>query len=102
MEKIRIGLIGVGNCASSLVQGIYYYAKKEVPSGLMHPVIGDYRPSDIEVVLAFDIDERKVGVDINEAIFAKPNCTTIFCSDVPRLGSLVQMGAVLDGVSEDM
>lgn len=104
MEKIRIAIVGVGNCASSLIQGIYYYndAFGQEPIGLMHPLIGDYRPSDIEVTAAFDIDERKVGIDISEAIFAPPNCTTVFHKDVPKSGVKVERGPLLDGVSEQM
>jgi myo-inositol-1-phosphate synthase len=104
MHKIRIAVVGIGNCASSLVQGIAYYRDKS-PSesiGLMHYEIGGYRPSDIQVVAAFDIDRRKVGKDVSEAIFAAPNCTQVFCADVPKAGTLVQMGQVLDGLSEHM
>ena len=80
MEKIKIALIGVGNCSSSLIQGIYYYRDKDPQDmiGLMHHEIGGYKPEDIQVVAAFDIDERKVGVDVHQAIFSKPNCTTVF------------------------
>ena len=103
-KKIKIGIIGVGNCASSLIQGIYYYKDKSPDEiiGLMHYEIGGYRPSDIEVVCAFDIDKRKVGKDVAEAIFALPNCTTVFCKDIPKTGTIVKMGKVLDGVSEHM
>ena len=78
MEKIRIAVVGVGNCASSLIQGIHYYAGRDPAQavGLMHGVIGGFGPSDVDVVVAFDIDRRKVGRDVSEAIFAKPNCTT--------------------------
>lgn len=103
-KKIRIAIVGVGNCASSLIQGIYYYKNKDPKSaiGLMHWDIGGYKPYDIEVVAAFDIDKRKVGKDISEAIFAKPNCTKVFCKDIPKTGTIVKMGRVLDGVSEHM
>ena len=85
MSKIKIAVVGIGNCASSLIQGIYYYQDKnpEDAIGLMHWKIGDWDPTDIEVVAAFDIDERKVGKTIDEAIFAKPNCTTIFQEEIP-------------------
>lgn len=104
MEKIRIAIVGIGNCASSLIQGIEYYkpSYNRDPVGLMHPEIGGYGPSDIEVVAAFDIDERKVGKDVHEAIFALPNCTAIFCKEVPKSGVIVRMGKVLDGFSEHM
>ena len=74
MSPIKIAIAGVGNCASSLVQGIYYYRDKkpEDAIGLMHWNIGGYQPGDIEVVAAFDIDKRKVGKDVTEAIFAPP------------------------------
>ena len=104
MKTIKIGIVGIGNCASSLVQGLEYYRDKqrEEAVGLMHWEIGGYRPSDIEVVEAFDIDMRKVGKDVSEAIFEPPNCTTVFCHDLPKTGVLVRMGSVLDGVAEHM
>jgi len=104
MEKIKIALIGVGNCSSSLIQGIYYYRDKEPQDiiGLMHHEIGGYKPEDIQVVAAFDIDERKVGVDVHQAIFSKPNCTTVFYPDVPPSGILVRMGKVLDSFADHM
>src|SRR5690349_14106683 len=104
MSKIKIAIVGVGNCASSLIQGIYYYADKSEKDaiGLMNWDIGGYRPSDIEVVAAFDVDKRKVGKDVNEAIFAEPNCTAIFCASIPASGTKVTMGKVLDGVSKHM
>jgi myo-inositol-1-phosphate synthase len=104
MEKIRIGIVGVGNCASSLVQGIEYYAHKTEKDaiGLMHWSIGGYKPSDIKVVSAFDIDERKVGKDVNEAIFERPNCTIVFCGNMPKTGVKVSMGRILDGYSDHM
>ena len=104
MEKIKIALIGVGNCSSSLIQGIYYYKDKDPQDmvGLMHHEIGGYKPEDIQVVAAFDIDKRKVGTDVHQAIFSKPNCTTVFYPDVPSSGVLVRMGKVLDGFAEHM
>lgn len=104
MQSIKIAVSGVGNCASSLLQGIEYYRRKtkDEAVGLMHWEIGGYKPSDIEVVAAFDIDKRKVGKDVTEAIFAKPNCTTVFCSDVPKTGVKVVMGKVLDGFADHM
>jgi len=104
MDKIKIAIIGIGNCASSLVQGIFYYGNKrpEDAVGLMHWEIGGYRPADIEVVAAFDIDRRKVHKDLAEAIFAAPNCTTVFYSDLTKTGVKVSMGRILDGFAEHM
>jgi myo-inositol-1-phosphate synthase len=102
---IRIAIAGVGNCASALIQGIHYYTParcREEVIGLMHEAVGGYRPSDIEVVAAFDIDARKVGTDVSQAIFALPNCVRTFEQDVPESGVIVRMGAVLDGLSEHM
>ena len=104
MSKIKIAVIGVGNCASSLIQGFEYYRDKKSKEaiGLMHWEIGGYKPSDIEVVAAFDIDKRKVGKDVAEAIFALPNNTLVFCNKIPKTGVKVKMGKVLDGVAEHM
>jgi myo-inositol-1-phosphate synthase len=104
MDKIKIAVVGIGNCASSLLQGVEYYKDKkpEDAIGLMHWEIGEYQPFDIEVVAAFDIDKRKVGKDVNEAIFSKPNCTAVFCSDMPKSGVNVTMGKILDGFSDHM
>ncbi|MDN5865713.1 MAG: inositol-3-phosphate synthase [Gammaproteobacteria bacterium] len=101
MAEIRIAVIGVGNCASALIQGIHYY-RRYTPDdavGLMHYRLGGYAPEDIHVTAAFDIDARKVGRDVAEAIFAPPNCTRRFCPAVPETGVAVSMGAILDGVS---
>ena len=104
MGKINIAIAGVGNCASSLVQGIHYYKDKNPKDviGLMHWEIGGYAPGDIKVVAAFDIDRRKVGVDVNDAVFAEPNCTKVFCPDLPQAGVTVRMGIILDGFSDHM
>jgi myo-inositol-1-phosphate synthase len=104
MGQIRIAIAGLGNCASSLVQGIHYYREKqqEEAIGLMHWDIGGFQPGDIEVVAAFDIDRRKVGRDVNGAIFAHPNCTTVFCDNLPASGVDVHMGRILDGFSDHM
>lgn len=104
MAKIKVAIAGVGNCASSLIQGIAYYAVQDpaTVSGLMHPDIGGWRPSDLEVVAAFDIDRRKVGKPLEEAVFAKPNCTMIFQRDLPASGVTVQMGPILDGIAPHM
>lgn len=104
MNKIRLAIVGVGNCASSLVQGIHYYRDRSANDaiGLMHWEIGGYKPSDIELVAAFDIDARKVGRDVSEAIFSPPNCTTVFCRVIPKIGVTVQMGRIMDGYSDHM
>ncbi len=104
MGKIRVALAGVGNCASSLVQGHEYYRthRKEAPIGLMHEELGGYRVEDIEFVAAFDIDARKVGRPLAEAIFAHPNCTKTIQRPVRDSGIVVQMGPVLDGVADHM
>ena len=102
---IRIAIAGLGNCASSLIQGIHYYTAercRQGVTGLMHPQIGEYLPCDIHVVAAFDVDARKVGLDVNRAIFAKPNCTKVFHPDIPDSGVTVRMGQVLDGISGHM
>ena len=104
MRKIRVAIAGVGNCASSLVQGLEYYKgrNQESVAGLMHTRIGEWGPSDIEIVAAFDIDKRKVGKLVEEAIFAKPNCTKVFQSVLPVSDVVVRMGPVLDGVAPHM
>ena len=110
MEKtpIRIAIVGVGNCASALLQGIEFYREnsrktpKVDPLGLMHLDIGGYKPWDIEVGAAFDIDRRKVGKPLKEAIFAKPNCTKMIYPNFNDSAVMVSMGEVLDGVSEHM
>jgi myo-inositol-1-phosphate synthase len=102
-RSIRVAVIGVGNCFSALYQGFEYYrehGEDNVP-GVMFSDIGGYRTSDIEVVAAFDVDPRKVGKPIGEAIFAKPNCARVFQEEVPA-GTIVQMGHPLDGVSDYM
>ena len=103
-SKIKVAVIGVGNCTSSLIQGIYYYQDKTPDNaiGLMHWDIGGYKPSDVEVVAAFDIDQRKVGTDVNKAIFSNPNCTIVFCENIPKSNVKVQMGKILDGFSKHM
>lgn len=96
-DKIKIAIVGVGNCASSLVQGIHFYKDANFVAGLLHDSIGGYKPSDIDIVAAFDIDERKVGKDISEAIFSKPNNTKIFQREIPNYGVKVLRGPTLDG-----
>jgi myo-inositol-1-phosphate synthase len=104
MREIRVGIVGVGNCASSLIQGIDYYSKRDASemSGLMHVDICGYSARDIKIVAAFDIDERKVGRPLSEAIFAPPNCTKTISSSVTIDPVTVSMGNPLDGISEHM
>lgn len=102
-RSIRVAIVGVGNCASSLVQGLQYYRRETNELiGLLHPEIGGYRVGDIVVAAAFDIDRRKVGRDVAEAVFAKPNCTAVFCPNLEPTGTRVAMGRTLDGVAEHM
>ena len=103
-NSINVAIVGVGNCASSLVQGIYFYGSKNASesAGLMHETLCGYHSRDIKVVAAYDIDQRKIGTDVSKAIFAKPNCTTVFHSDVPDMGVTVEMGNTLDGYSDHM
>ncbi len=101
-RKVRVAIIGVGNCASSFVQGIHYYQDAPVDApvpGLMHTVLGGYHVGDIEVVAAFDIDKNKVGKDVAEAIYTAPNNTFKF-TDVPKLGVPVHRGMTHDGVGK--
>ncbi|MCJ7510060.1 MAG: inositol-3-phosphate synthase, partial [Dehalococcoidia bacterium] len=102
MGKINVAIIGVGNCASSLVQGVHYYRTAEdnqsIP-GLMHVNLGGYHVSDINFVAAFDIDANKVRKDLSEAIFTPPNNTYKFC-DVPRLKVPVHRGMTHDGLGK--
>ncbi len=104
MKKIKLAVAGLGNCASALIQGIEYYKTIEDKDciGLMHWEIGGYRPGDIDIVAAFDVDARKVGRDVSQAMFAQPNCTKVFYPDVPLKGVEVKMGPVLDGVAPHM
>ncbi len=102
MAKINVAIIGVGNCASSLVQGLHMYRDAseddDIP-GIMHPVLGGYHIGDIDVVAAFDIDREKVGRDLSEAIHAGPNNTIVF-HDVPKTGVRVNRGMLHDGIGE--
>ncbi|MDD4889578.1 MAG: inositol-3-phosphate synthase [Phycisphaerae bacterium] len=110
MSKIKIAIAGVGNCASSLIQGIHYYRKAAAAAegdghvGLMHWDLGGYLPGDLDVVAAFDIDARKVGQPLGKALAAAPNNTKIFfdLNKLPARSPVVQMGQVLDGVSAHM
>jgi myo-inositol-1-phosphate synthase len=101
-RSIRVAIAGVGNCASSLVQGVEYYREadpEETVPGLMHVVLGGYHVGDVEFVAAFDVDAAKVGLDVGKAIFAGPNNTIRF-ADVPELGVLVQRAPTLDGLGK--
>ncbi len=101
-RKVRVAIIGVGNCASSFVQGIHYYQDAPVDTkvpGLMHVSLGGYHVGDIEVVAAFDIDKNKVGKDVAEAIYTKPNNTYKF-ADVPKMGIKVHRGMTHDGLGK--
>jgi myo-inositol-1-phosphate synthase len=100
MSKVRLAIVGMGNCASSLIQGLQYYrdaSPEETVPGLMHVDLGGYHIGDVEVVAAFDVDAKKVGRDIAEAIVAEPNNTIRF-ADVPPTNVLVQRGPTLDGL----
>lgn len=102
MPNVKVALVGVGNCASAFVQGLQFYGKHEENKnriGLRNPTVGGLTPKDIQVVAAFDIDERKVGKDLAEAIFEKPNNAPKFVS-VPSTGVSVEKGPLLDGVGE--
>lgn len=103
MSKINVAIVGVGNCASALLQGLEMYKNHpENIIGLMHEDLGGYKLSDINIVAAFDVDKRKVGKPLKEALFARPNCTTIFYDKLPDYDVEVKMGPVLDGISEHM
>jgi len=99
MPKVKVALVGVGNCASAFIQGIQYYGKSKDSVGLRNPVLAGLSPKDIAVVAAFDVDARKVGKDIAEAIFAAPN-NAPKVADVPALGVKVAKGPLMDGVGE--
>src|SRR5687767_764931 len=102
MGSVRVAIVGVGNCASSLVQGVEYYRDADpnnrVP-GLMHVTFGDYHVADVQFVAAFDVDAKKVGRDLAEAIVASENNTIKIC-DVPPTGVTVQRGPTYDGLGK--
>src|SRR2546428_13759616 len=101
-RKVRVAIIGVGNCASSLVQGVHYYRNAKsgdkIP-GIMHVDLGGYHLGDLEFVAAFDVDKNKVGKDLADAIYTKPNNTYRF-ADVPKTGVKVSRGMTLDGIGK--
>jgi len=103
MSKINIAIAGVGNCASALLQGIEMYKQSpENTIGLISYSLGGYTPGDVNVVAAFDVDRRKVGKPLKEAVLAKPNCALLFYDQLPDYPVTVHMGPVMDGVSEHM
>ncbi|MBS3733775.1 MAG: inositol-3-phosphate synthase [Phycisphaerae bacterium] len=109
MSRIRVAIVGIGNCTSSLVQGIHFYRDNFPPGtsgeeviGLAHPDLGGYGVGDIDVVAAIDIDRRKIGRPLKEAVFAKPNCTKVFYDQINDGGVTVRMGRVLDGIAQHM
>jgi len=100
MKEIATAIIGVGNCASSLVQGRFYYADPEADiPGLITQNFGGYHPHHIRYVAAFDVDARKVGLDLSQAIFAPPNCTTVFQREIPHLDCPIRMGYIIDSIA---
>jgi myo-inositol-1-phosphate synthase len=99
MPKAKVALIGVGNCASAFIQGLQYYGNKKDYTGLRNPSLGHLTPNDIQVVAAFDIDNRKVGKDLAKAIFAAPNNTPKI-AEVPSTGIIVNKGPLLDGIGK--
>ncbi len=101
MPQIKVALAGVGNCASALVQGLQYYgkSKKDGNLGLRNPILGGFRPKDIRIAAAFDVDSRKVGKNLSEAIFAEPNNTPKLAR-MDSLDVVVKKGPVLDGIGE--
>jgi len=103
-HELRIAIVGVGNCASALLQGIEYYRDHdpERSAGVLHPEIGGYRIEDLKPVVAFDVDARKVGLPLEQAVFAEPNCTRVFQEKLPRWGVEVEMGPLQDGVAAHM
>lgn len=107
MSKIRVAIVGIGNCASSLIQGIHYYTDQFAAGdtsgiGLAHPTLAGYAPGDIEIVAAIDVDSRKVGKPLHEAIAAAPNNTKVFHNGFKYDNVTVQMGNVLDGIADHM
>lgn len=102
MSPIRVAIIGIGNCASALVQGVAHYRATGSKQGLINETIGGFGAGDVDFVMGVDVDARKVGLDIAEAIFAAPNNTAVFKPDLPLTGAKVMQGAVLDGVAAHM
>lgn len=104
-SKVRIGIVGVGNCATSLLQGIDYYRRykdRDEHLGLMHYDLGGYLPEDIEVTSAFDVDKRKVGKRLDLAVKARPNCAYPILRTIAKSDVIVRMGPIMDGIAEHM
>ncbi len=99
MSKIKVAIVGVGNCASAIVQGVRYYSQNGPDDGLTYWKVGKYTPEDIEFVAAFDVSSRKVGKDLSQAIFQAPN-NTLRITEVPRMGVEVRKGPLLDGLGK--
>lgn len=105
MSKVKVAIAGLGNCASSLIQGLHYYKnanEKDFVPGLMHVKMGDYHINDVEVVGAFEVNEKKIGKDLSEAIWQSPNVAVPFYKDVPKLDATVYPGPISDGVAKHM
>lgn len=102
MSAIRVAIVGIGNCASSLVQGVSYYKEKLVNEGLIFHSISDYAPDSVDFVLGIDIDQRKVGKPLCDAIFSPPNNTSVFVEGIASPSATVMMGRILDGVAPHM
>jgi len=108
-NRIRVAIVGLGNCASALVQGTYYYSTNKIEHGIVRPTIGNYGPDSIDFVVGFDVDARKVGLPINKAIYSLPNCCKDLCkredlqgASCQRFGGPVLKAPLLDGVSKHM
>ena len=102
MASVRVAVVGVGNCATSLIQGVHYYrdaSPEQTVPGLMHVELGPYHVRDVEFVAAFDVDDKKVGKDLSEAINASENNTIKIC-EVPTLGVEGQRGPTYDGLGQ--
>ncbi len=103
--RVKVGIVGLGNCASALIQGLHHYNSDSCQNesgGLFHQTMNGYAPGAIECVAAFDVDRRKVGLPLNQAIFSDPNCLKTICRDIPESSVKVTMGRVLDGVASHM
>jgi len=98
-DKIKIAIIGVGNCCCTLVQGLNYYRDSKHKTGIFRKVVGGFNINSIEIVAAYDVDRRKVGKQLHEAVFAKPNCTKVFCDDIADSKCIVSMSPIMDGVA---